>query len=447
MRAVTFRLAVSALALALAVPASSQAASDGPSTVRVRILSSEAPSEVSVHSVGSPLRVEVDGEAVGQVTGSARLRQSGAEVELVGGGLTARGRHIRLLPGPVRVQSGRTDRVYAGRLDVSAGRGLQLVNHVPLTDYVASVVAGEYPFAESEGVKAQAVLARTYALRRLDPSAPYDLEDDQRAQVYKGQGVVTPRSLEAARATSGEVLTYRGELAEALYYSSSGGHTADNETVWDTAPVPYLRGVPDPYDASSPDHTWQTSARRDDLHRALSNAFGGRVTNVTVDRRSAEGRVLRLRVDGGRREIISGTEFREAVNAALGFRTIRSTRFEVSSDGDRYVFDGRGFGHGVGMSQYGARGLAQAGRSYREILAYYFQGADVSVTTTDGHAALVASTRPPFQAREDDPVVRGATEARRWPTPRRIIRSVSRPPAEAEAPASEPPSAPRRRAW
>ena len=327
---------------------------------------------------------------------------------------------------PLSLRAGRTDRSYAGSLTVRAvGGRLQIVNEVPFVDYVASVVASEYPFSEIEGVKAQAVLARTYAARRLDPARGYDLDDHEGAQVYKGAGAVTDRSWRAASETSGETLTYDGELAEAVYSSSSGGHTADNETIWNGRPVPYLRGVPDPYDADAPDHTWTTTASSREVHRALSRRYRGSVRGLRITDVSREGRVRRIELAGSQE--ISGSDFRAVVNHALGYRTIRSTRFELATRGGDYVFTGRGFGHGVGMSQYGARGQAREGRSYRDILAYYFQG--TTVTSDPGAAPVARSSRWPTrrsQARGGE-LGRDSTAAppvrRARPTPRREARA------------------------
>ncbi len=430
-----------ALGLAFSSRVASQPTTTPAEPVRVRVLSSLSPSEASVSAAGGALTVRVDGREIGQAE-RVHLRLDGSEVEVSGPGVSAQGRLIELDGAPVRVQVGRTDRTYEGALAVRAdGRSLQLVDHVPMTDYVASVVASEYPFPEIEGIKAQAVLARTYALRRRGAQPSYDVEDDQRSQVYRGISAETSQSRQAAQETAGEVLIYQGDLAEAVYSSSSGGHTADNESAWDGAPVPYLRGVPDPYDAGSPDHAWRTSADRDVLHRALSRVYGGSVDDIQIDRQSREGRVLQVRLVGARRATITGPEFRRAVNDAVGERTVRSTQFRLSRQGDQYVFDGRGFGHGVGMSQYGASGQARAGRSYRDILAYYFEGTSVGITTAAGPVPMVASTRPVFQAQPDDPVVRGSTEARRRPTPRRIAHPVSTT-AEAEATPT-----PRRKGW
>ena len=400
-------------------------------TVRVRVLSREAPSDVAVEAEAAPLAVAVDGRPVGTLAPGARLRvvRRGREVEVQGAGLRGRGGAVRV-DGGARVRAGRTDRRYAGALEVSAADGrLEVVNAAPLEAYVSSVVASEYPFLEVEGAKAQAVLARTYALRRAGARGRYDLDDHTGSQVYRGADAETETSRRAAAETAGEVLRYGGGLAETPYFSSSGGYTADNDAVWAGAPLPYLRAVADPYDADSPHHAWETTVGQGRLHRALSDRFGGRVRGFTVARRSRSGRVVEVALDGARRPSISGSQFRSAVNAGLGARTIRSTRFEVGRDGDAYVFTGSGFGHGVGMSQYGARGQARAGRSYRDILAYYFAG-----TTLDGGAGgrYVALDHPapgpaPAYAPAPPRPGEGGVVVRRRPTPRRDARAAERP--------------------
>lgn len=383
-------------------------------TVRVRLFAPTPPESVTITS-SSPMEVR-HGD-------SERLTvRAGEPVHLSvrGGRLQTRGlsgtmdRLSLVSDGPLQVRSGSRTRTYAGSLTAEANRGrLLLVNHVAMPSYVASVVASEYPFSEIEGIKAQAVLARTYAARRIDPARPYDVDDHEGSQVYKGLDVVTARSTQAAEETRGERLYYGSELAEAVYSSSSGGHTADNESLWNGAPVPYLRGVPDPYDADAPDHRWTTTIDARDVHTALSRQYGGQIRSVSVAERSFEGRATRIELAGSR--TISASQFRATLNAALGYRTVRSTFLDIDRQGDRYVLSGRGFGHGVGMSQYGARGQAREGRSYREILAYYFQGTTVERDPTS-----------------DLPAV--ATHAPRWPTPRREARQA------AEATETTPPA-------
>jgi stage II sporulation protein D len=197
--------------------------------------------------------------------------------------------------------------------------------------------------------------------------------------VYRGLSTITDASRAAAQATEGEVLTYNSHLIEAVYFSSSGGHTANNEDVWDASEnLPYLRGRRDPYDSVAPHHTWRTSASRSAVLRGLERQFGGSVRGFYLGETSS-GRVLTLELlrPNGRRESVEAGAFRRAVNRAMGRRVLRSTWFDARRQGNSYVFDGRGYGHGVGMSQWGAHGMARAGRSYRDILAFYYRGTEL----------------------------------------------------------------------
>ncbi len=456
-------LCYAALGLLLAV--SAQAQPDPASTVRVRLFSQAPPSQAEAQVVGQPGRLLVDGVPMAALLPGARLTlsQTGGEVRVRVDGTDRRGRTVDIEAAEIRVRAGGSDHRYPARLAAAvAGGRLQLVNHAPMEPYVASVVASEFGFPVLEGAKAQAVLARTYAARRRGEHAGYDLDDHQGSQVYRGLGPVTPTSRRAATETAGQLLTYRGELADGVYFSSSGGHTADNESVWQGAPVPYLRGVPDPYDAAAPDHGWRTTASRDQVLRALSARFGGRVERVEVAQRSRKGRVMRVRLVGGRTESITGSQLRQAVNAAVGPRTVRSTRYDVASEGDRIVFTGGGFGHGVGMSQYGALEQARTGRSYRQILAYYFLGTDVLGGPAVAPPLMAAQVVGEAVPRRPESALRTRYQppsGRRWPEPRRVIPSdipagealtdapaAARPLPARPAPAATPAAAPKRRA-
>ncbi|MEM0962346.1 MAG: SpoIID/LytB domain-containing protein [Bacteroidota bacterium] len=390
-------LICSLAALALLVPSTS---AQSEPVVRVRLLSSNAPAEAHIESLTGALAVESEGRLVGRGSG-VRLASSRDGVEVRLAEASATGAQVRVTGERLRLRAGRIDREYTGALTVRAdGDRLEIVNATPLAPYVASVVAAELGFDVLEAAKAQAVLARTYALRRLGSDREYDLDDHQGSQVFRGIGTVTGTSQLATDGTAGEVLTYAGDLAEGTYFSSSGGHTADNEIVWRGAPLPYLRGVPDPYDADSPHHRWRTAVPKTQVLDALTPAVGAGATGLVVEARSRSGRVTRMRALGAPRPLLTGAQFRRRVNAVAGWRTIRSTKFELSVRGDEYVLQGGGFGHGVGMSQYGAMGQAQAGRSYRDILTYYFTGARL-----DGGRALPApsiSVAEPLRPSRDE---------------------------------------------
>lgn len=384
----------------LAAPAAAQ--SD--STVRVRLLGTDVPREVSVEAAEGRLSVEVDGQRAGEAAAGDRvaIAQGASGVTVRVAGRSVAGQSARVLGERLRLRAGAVDREYTGALAVRAvDARLEIVNQTPLSPYVASVVASELGFDVMEAAKAQAVLARTYALRRRGAKPTYDLDDHQGSQVFRGLATITATSRHAADGTDGEVLTYSGALAEGTYFSSSGGHTADNEAVWNGVPLPYLRGVTDPFDSVAPDHTWQTTASKPQVLGAISALVGGRVTGLQIEARSRSGRVTRMRAIGGARADLTGAQFRREVNAVAGWRTIRSTKFDLSVEGDQYVFRGQGFGHGVGMSQYGAIGQARSGRDYRDILTYYFTGAMV-----EGGRALpepVIAVRAPIRREEPEP--------------------------------------------
>ena len=303
---------------------------------------------------------------------------------------------------PLIVNTSRLDgeRAYTGRLKIQPEReslsSLQLVNHVPLEDYVASVVASEYGFEDLEGSKAMAVLVRTYALRNKFGEA-YDHVDHVMSQHYDGANAITPTSLEATRSTQGQVLVHADSLIEAVYFSASGGHTANNEDVWDARPLPYLRGRPDPTGTSSPHQAWEATLNRDALLQALSRHTGTNVRGFVIGERSSEGRVRTIDLlTGTNRRPMQANAFRLLANRHATGHGIKSTWFDARREGNRYVFTGRGFGHGVGLSQYGARGLSAQGYAYADILDYYFT--DVQLTSIDELSLPVAPWQPPTLA-------------------------------------------------
>jgi stage II sporulation protein D len=329
--------------------------------VRVRLKAATR----SVRLSGEALRVE--GQPV-----------PGGEVLVVaapGGGVRA-GELVRR--GPLRFEASREIRVAGAALPgdvtvISRAEGaLDVVNVVPLEAYVERVVASEmYPSWPAEALKAQAVVARTYALfaRERSGKKDFDLEGSILSQRY-APGALPRRARDATRAARSEFLAYEGEPILAAFHMSAGGQTAAAEEVWGEA-LPYLRGVPSP-DEDCPDHYWSYDIALEDLRSALaeSGIEPGGESEVEVLERTSSGRVGRIRIAG--REL-SGVSLREL----LGGRAIRSTLFDTRVRGDRALFMGSGAGHGVGLSQWGARKMALDGRGYREILAHYFPGSEL----------------------------------------------------------------------
>lgn len=256
---------------------------------------------------------------------------------------------------------------YRGRTRlVPTAKGLTAVNYVDLEQYLYSVLGAEMSANwPQEALKAQAVAARTFALykRQTSGNGVYDVGDTQTSQVYKGLESEGKATRMAVNATSGQVLTYKGKIILAVFHSSSGGHTENVEDVW-SEPLPYLRGVPD-YDQGTPTYQWAKTFSRSELSRRIGMS---NVRLLIPERTSPYGRIMTMKVVGARgSQTITGTKLRQALG-------LKSTRFTVTSTANAFELNGSGFGHGLGMSQWGAYNLAQQKVNYQQILQHYYQG-------------------------------------------------------------------------
>ncbi len=273
------------------------------------------------------------------------------------------------------------DRWYRGKVLLTPkGQGLTAVNYVDVEEYLYSVVASEMPPSwPQEALKSQAVAARSYALKKRDTKTGslFDVSDTTASQVYKGAAAETDSTRTAVKSTAGQILTYSGQVIEAVFHSSSGGHTENSEDVW-SSPLPYLRGVPD-YDQEAPVFSWSKQFTGQQLTSKIASYLGsevsgiGNIVAIAPAVTSPTGRLKTVRIQGEQgSRTVSATKVRQALD-------LRSTLFSVVPQGGTkasnttFVFQGRGFGHGIGMSQYGALGMAKQGQSYQQILGYYYQ--------------------------------------------------------------------------
>ena len=398
--------------LMVAHPASAQA--DTQKTLDVRLFSQHQPTRVTVTGVESPLLIFAGdyGQPLRRVTAGTPVTVAWQREQLFletnDGGIYALS--LRVAPAAsgktmrIAVSDGPEPRTYLGSLTLQANgdaSSIRLVNTVELEPYVACVLGGEYGLDDVEGTKAMAVAIRTYALHPRDEAGgEADLADTRLSQVYRGAAYANERNLQAARATRGEVLTYGGQMIDATYSSSSGGFTANNEDVWDGPERPYLRAQADPYDTVSPYQHWREEIDRSDVLDLLSGAVSGEATGFVVAHRSSGGRVTSIDVLRRHREPheMSAADFRTLVNRRLGALTLKSTFFEARRAGNVYVFEGKGFGHGVGLSQWGAHGMAKQGHTYREILSFYYPGTEVVDVEDVAPAPLVAGHGLPDRA-------------------------------------------------
>jgi len=275
-------------------------------------------------------------------------------------------------PGPIRHAGLALD----GEVEVRRGsKGVDVVHAIPMERYVAIVAGSEMPPTfPPEALKAQAVAARTFALGKkleaVQQGRAWHLGATVVHQVYKGAAAADPRAVAAAEATAGEVLTFDHEPIDAFFHAACGGRTETGAAALGKDRA-YLPSVPCGRCAGTPFDRWSRRFTTEELARALGV---GRVRGVRVAERTASGRAARVEVDtGGRAVSIVGADFRQRI----GWSRLPSLAFEVRAARGSFTFEGRGAGHGAGMCQWGAAGMARDGRGYREILAHYYPGAEL----------------------------------------------------------------------
>lgn len=257
--------------------------------------------------------------------------------------------------------------------------GISVVNHVDMEDYVAGVIMAEMgPNWPLEALKAQAVASRTFARYQMERTGgqPYDLDNTVRSQVYAGAaGAWMERVKEAVESTKGIIAVYEGAPAGTFYHSSAGGRTESPGDVWGRRTVPYLTSQPALFEEGSPHHRWRLRMSHKEISDQLKKAGigAGQVVSIETVSHTSSGRVGRLRLVCGpnkKKVEMRGEYFRKII----GDRRLPSTKFNVSKDSRGFTFTGQGYGHGVGMSQWSARGLAERGRGYEEIIQAFYPG-------------------------------------------------------------------------
>lgn len=328
-------------------------------------------------------------------------------------------------------------RVYRGRMEIGryGKTTLTAVNILPMEEYLYSVVSSEMPSAwHEEALKAQAVCARSYALINAEyggvsnAKKGYNIVDTISSQVYKGFLAESIKARQAVNDTKGEMVYYNNKVVTTYFFSTSGGSTEDSGNVWETK-RPYLRSVPYVYEGDSPRISWQVTMTKEKISSLLLKQGKkiGLVSNLTPIQISLSGRINTIQVEGSDAfMLLKGITLRTVLNLySTKFKIIKkgdipdavtilssngtengriSDMYIVSASGvekasqqlEQYIvqsadnlwnyprlaptestellFAGMGYGHGVGMSQYGAKAMAEAGFTYKEIIEYYFTG-------------------------------------------------------------------------
>ncbi|MBU4345978.1 MAG: SpoIID/LytB domain-containing protein [Candidatus Omnitrophica bacterium] len=256
---------------------------------------------------------------------------------------------------------------------------LSAINFIDLEDYIKGILYHEVShYWPLEALKAQAILCRTYALYQIQESKAkdYDVTSDIYSQVYGGKSSERYRTNKAVDKTQYEVLTYQERIFSTYYHATCGGHTQDASLLW-RIDIPPLKGVSCNFCADSPHFSWHKVLSLKQIKDALLKlgySDCGTIKDIIISGRDKSGRITYLKITTNKKDIkIPAKDFRNA----LGPNVIRSTNFDVKVVDQDVVFVGSGWGHGVGLCQWGAYFMAKQGYSYEQILQYYYPQAQL----------------------------------------------------------------------
>jgi stage II sporulation protein D len=362
----------SRLSLLLLVLITSFHFSQAQQMVYVRVLLGEVSDTYSVAMPGSH-NVYVDGVQRSTATSGLTWPVQAVKGQLLIDGQVV-GRNLTLEPTDGSLIS--WDGVnYRGALRLTAkDNSLQIINVVDLESYLRGVVAAEMPGSwPLEALKAQAVAARTYVLYSMKPTNTYDICATTDCQKYSGVTKEHPSSDQAVAETAGQVLTYNGAFAKTYFHADSGGVLAAPEEVWGGSAAYLVAHNDAAYD--TPHRNWEKTLEPSTVENMLA-AYGksvGTVTSMVIIANTASTRVWEMEFTGSEGSVrMSG----RTLTKMLRDMGLKSTRFSMTGS---LSMVGNGFGHGVGMSQYGAKFLSGQGYAYSQILLFYYPGASLQM--------------------------------------------------------------------
>ena len=253
------------------------------------------------------------------------------------------------------------------------------IDRIPIEEYIVGVVSGEVPVSfDIEALKAQAVASRSYVMFQIskNKNKDFDVYDTVLNQVYLDSSDLEKRwgndyvsninkVRKAVIDTSGEYLVYDGKVVEAMFFSTSTGVTENSEEIFSSS-VPYLRSVVSTWDEISPVYTDLKKFNKDEFYSLLNLSFNEKL-DINITNTTSTGRIVEI--------IINGIKF--SGKDVVSKLKLRSSYFSITEYADSIVVNTKGYGHGVGMSQYGAQGMALDGYTYDEILKYYYSGVEI----------------------------------------------------------------------
>ena len=259
-----------------------------------------------------------------------------------------------------------------------ADNELLAINHIGLEDYVKGILYHEAShYWPMEALKAQAIVSRTYVIYQIEQSKQrdFDVTNDVYSQVYGGQWSERYRTNKAVDETKSKVLFYKGKVIPAYFHATCGGHTENAAELWGIN-IPPLQGVVCGFCKESPHFNWHYDCALKEIEEKLKDTSFkvNKIINIIAGDKDRSGRILTLKIISKDKEVsIPAKDFR----SIIGSNNIKSTNFSVAIAGHDAVFEGVGWGHGVGLCQWGAYFMAKQGASVEKILKYYYPGADI----------------------------------------------------------------------
>ena len=250
------------------------------------------------------------------------------------------------------------------------------VSPMKLETYLAGAVAMAIgTTAPLEALKAQAVASRTYAMKFINPAKDYDISNGVEMQVYTGTNKINSRIMEAVNSTRGEVLKYKGKLITAFFHACCGGHTASVKSAWGEDVIKPLYGVQDPFCSDSHHFRWEFYVSSADLLRAIQSqgSTALKVKGMKIHQKDRSGRAVSFQFSTDKGPVaVKTTDLRKHFGT-FEFKSTLVVRISPVKGG--YELAGRGWGHGVGMCQEGAKSMAYKGKTYKKILRHYYPSA------------------------------------------------------------------------
>lgn len=259
---------------------------------------------------------------------------------------------------------------------------LNTINSVMIEDYLKGVVPAESSASwPLESLKAQTLAARTYAIAnwKKRDNMGFDVMSTVSDQVYKGVEIEHPATNQAIKETTGQVILFQGKPINALFFSCSGGHTDNALDVWN-ADLPYIKGVPD-FDQAAPRYTWEQTLSNEKIKEGLTKLGKdvGTIKSIKITEYTEFKRAKKVEITGSKGTVeVDAGKFRLATGLNSTFwESVKVIPNKNKKALPSFEFDGRGWGHGLGMSQWGARQMAENGKPYEEIIKHYYTNVEI----------------------------------------------------------------------